>query len=142
MQDVNMSNDLQQLSLDQLKVLEYGRYDINWYHFWTAKLEVSHPLAATTNSNVVANGVDACGLAADYYGVLQKIIEYMFDSAKELKVMFFECVWFDLVNDTRVDDFGMVEVKHESCYSDNNLLFAHQTQQVYYLSYPHKSMKN
>jgi hypothetical protein len=27
-----------------------------------------------------------------------------------------------------VDDFGMVEVKHESCYSENNLLFAHQTQ--------------
>jgi hypothetical protein len=30
--------------------------------------------------------------------------------------------------DTRVDDFGMVEVKHESCYLDNNFLFAHQTQ--------------
>jgi hypothetical protein len=25
-----------------------------------------------------------------------------------------------------VDDFGMVEVKHESCYSGSNLLFAHQ----------------
>jgi hypothetical protein len=36
----------------------------------------------------------------------------------------------------------MVEVKHESRYSDNNLLFAHQAQQVYYLSYPHKSMKH
>jgi hypothetical protein len=41
-----------------------------------------------------------------------------------------------------VDDFSMVEVKHESCYSGNNLLFAHQAQQVYYLSYPHESMKN
>jgi hypothetical protein len=40
-----------------------------------------------------------------------------------------------------VDDFGMVQVKHESRYSGNNLLFAHQTQQVYYLSYPHESMK-
>jgi hypothetical protein len=36
----------------------------------------------------------------------------------------------------------MVEVKHESRYSGNNILFAHQVQQVYYLSYPHKSMKN
>jgi uncharacterized protein with NRDE domain len=54
----------------------------------------------------------------------------------------FECDWFDLVNDTRVDDFCMVEVKHESRYSGNNLLFAHQSQQVYYLSYPRKSMKN
>jgi hypothetical protein len=41
-----------------------------------------------------------------------------------------------------VDDFGMVEVKHELCYSGNNLLFAHQAQQVYYLSYPHESMKH
>jgi hypothetical protein len=33
-------------------------------------------------------------------------------------------------------------VKHESRYSGNNLLFAHQAQQVYYLSYPHESMKH
>jgi hypothetical protein len=49
---------------------------------------------------------------------------------------------FDPVNSTRVDDFGMVEVKHELHYSGNNLLFAHQVLQVYYLSYPHESMKN
>jgi hypothetical protein len=53
------------------------------------KLEASRPLAATTNSGVVANGEDASRLAADYYGVLQKILEYMFVGAKELKVMFF-----------------------------------------------------
>jgi hypothetical protein len=41
-----------------------------------------------------------------------------------------------------VDDFSMMEVKHESCYSGNNILFAHQVQQVYYLSYPNESMKN
>jgi hypothetical protein len=56
--------------------------------------------------------------------------------------VFFQCDWFDPVNGTRVDDFGMVEVKHELRYSDNNLLFAHQAQQVYYLSYPHPSLKN
>jgi hypothetical protein len=55
-----------------VKVLEYGHYDINGYRFLTAKLEASHPLAATTNSGIVANGEDASGLAADYYGVLQK----------------------------------------------------------------------
>jgi hypothetical protein len=33
-------------------------------------------------------------------------------------------------------------VKHESHYSSNNLLFAHQVQQVYDLSYPPKSMKH
>jgi hypothetical protein len=41
-----------------------------------------------------------------------------------------------------VDDFGMVEVKHESCYTCINILLAHQAQQVYYLSYPHVSLKN
>jgi hypothetical protein len=41
-----------------------------------------------------------------------------------------------------VDDFDMVEVKHESRYLDINLLLAHQAQQVYYLSYPHPSLKN
>jgi hypothetical protein len=58
---------------------------------------------------------------------------------KSWKLCFFECDWFDLVNNTRVDDFGMVEVKHESRYSGNNLLFSHQAQQVYYLSYPHEA---
>jgi hypothetical protein len=72
-----------------VKALEYCRYDINGYYFQTVKLEASHPLAATTNSGVVANGEDASGLAANYYGVLQKIIEYTFGSAKELKVVFF-----------------------------------------------------
>jgi hypothetical protein len=54
----------------------------------------------------------------------------------------FQCDWFDPINDTIVDEFGMVEVKHESRYSENNLLLAHQAQQVYYLSYPHPSFKN
>jgi hypothetical protein len=35
--------------------LEYSCYDINGYYFWTAKLEASHPLAATKNSGVVTN---------------------------------------------------------------------------------------
>jgi hypothetical protein len=56
--------------------------------------------------------------------------------------VFFQCDWFDLINDTRVDDYGVVEVKHELHYSWSNLLFAHQAQQVYYLSYPHPSLKN
>jgi hypothetical protein len=89
MQDVSVSDDLRQLSLGQVKALEYGRYDINGYHFRMAKLEASHTLAATTNSGVVANGEDASRLAAYYYGILQKIIEYTFDGTKELKVVFF-----------------------------------------------------
>jgi hypothetical protein len=50
MEDVSVSNDLRQLSHGQVRALEYSHYDINGYRFWTAKLEESHPLAATTNS--------------------------------------------------------------------------------------------
>jgi hypothetical protein len=58
-----------------------------------------------------------------------------------LKVVFFQCDWFDPINSTRVIDFGMVEVKHKSHYSGNNLLLTHQAQQVYYLSYRHLRLK-
>jgi hypothetical protein len=142
MQDANVSNHLRQLSLGPVKALEYSRDDINGYHFWTAKLEASHPLATTTNSGVVTSGEVGIGHITDYYGILQNIVEYTFDGAKELKVVFFQCDWFDPINGTRVDDFGMVKVKHESRYSGSNLLLAHQAQQVYYVSYPHPSFTN
>jgi hypothetical protein len=63
----------------------------------------------------------------------KKILEYTFGGTKVLKVVFSQCDCFDPVNSTRMDDFGMVDVKHESRYSFNNLLFAHQVQLVYYL---------
>jgi hypothetical protein len=56
----------------------------------------------------------------------KKIIEYTFGGTRELKVVFFQCDWFDPINGTRVDDFDMVEVKHELCYIGINLLLAHQ----------------
>jgi hypothetical protein len=55
-------------------------------------LEASCPLAATTNSGVVANGEDASRQATDYYGVLQNILGYMFGGAEELKVVFFNVI--------------------------------------------------
>jgi hypothetical protein len=58
----------------------------------TVKLEVSHPLAATTNSGVVTSGEDATSHVTDYYGILQNIVEYTFGDAKELKAVFFQCV--------------------------------------------------
>jgi hypothetical protein len=142
MEDGNISYDLRQLAHGQMKALEYSLYDINGYRFQTMKLEASRPLAATCNSGVVTSGEDASGVAADYYGILQKIIEYTFGGTKELKVVFFQYDWFDPIHGTRVDDFGMVEVKHESRYTGINLLFAHEVQQVYYLSYPHINLKN
>jgi hypothetical protein len=125
-----------------VKALKYSRYDINGYCFRTAKLEASRPLADTCNSRVVTSGEDASGVAADSYGIFQKTIEYTFGGSKELKVVFFQCDWFDPIHGTRVDDFCMVELKHESCYTCINLLLAHQTQQVYYLSYPHVRLKS
>jgi hypothetical protein len=144
MQDITISDDLRQLSHGQVTARKFSRYDINGYRFRIAKLEASRPLAATTNSGVVTMAVDASGNVYDYYGVLQNIIEYTFGGAKKLRVVFFECEWFDPVSGTRVDDFGMVEVKHNSRLSgrDNNIVLAHQAQQVYYLSYPHPSLKN
>jgi hypothetical protein len=80
------------------------------------KLEVSRPLVATINNRLVSSGEDATSHIIDYYGILQNIVEYTFGSAKELKTVVFQCDWFNLINGTRVDEFGMVEVKHESCY--------------------------
>jgi hypothetical protein len=128
MKDGNISYDLRQLAHGQVKALEYSRYDINGYRFRTVKLEASRPLAATCNSGVVTSDEDASGVAADCYDILQKIIEYTFGGTKELKVVFFQCDWFDPIHDTRVDDFGIAEVKHESCYLGINLLLAHQAQ--------------
>ena len=95
MKDANISDDLRQLAHGQVKAREFSRYDIGGYRFRTAKLEASRPLAATTNSGVVTSAADASGHVTDYYGVLQKIIEYTFGGAKELRVVFFDCEWFD-----------------------------------------------
>jgi hypothetical protein len=91
MVDVDVSNDLRQLSLSQVKALEYSRYDINGYRFRTSKLEAIRPLEATTNSGVVTSDEDATGHVIDYYDIFQNIVEYMFGGAKELKVVFFQC---------------------------------------------------
>jgi hypothetical protein len=85
-------------------------------------------LAVTTNNELVTSGKDATRHVTDYYGILQNIVEYTFGGAKELKVVFFQCDWFDPINSTRVDEFGIVEVKHESRYSGSNILLAHQVQ--------------
>jgi hypothetical protein len=87
---------------------------------------VNRPLVAITNIRLVTSGEDSIGHITDYYDILQNIVEYTFGDAKELKVAFFQCDLFDPINGTRVDEFGMVDVKHESRYSLSNLLLAHQ----------------
>jgi hypothetical protein len=64
------------------------------------KLEASHPFAATINNGVVSNGEDASGLTTNYYSILQKIFEYTFGGAKEVKVVFF-------LSHPKLANFGM-----------------------------------
>jgi hypothetical protein len=135
---------LLQISHGQLTARKFDRYDINGYRFQTAKLEASRPLAATTNSGVVANAYSADGQLDDYYGILQDITKYKFGGHKTLRLLTFNCIWFDPQASTRVDEFGMVEVKHASRYKGNeynNIMLAHQAHQVYYPSYPHQGLK-
>jgi hypothetical protein len=135
---------LLQISHGQLTARKLDRYDINGYRFRTAKLEASHPLAATTNSGVVASAYSADGELDHYYGILQDITKYTFGGQKPLRLVTFDCIWFDPQAGTRVDKFEMVEVKHTSRYKGNeynNIVLAHQAHQVYYLSYSHQSLK-
>jgi hypothetical protein len=90
---------------------------------------VSRPLAATTNNGVVASVYSADGQIDDYYGILHDITEYTFGGHKPLRLMTLDCIWFDPQAGTRVDEFGMVEVKHASQYKGNdynNIVLAHQ----------------
>jgi hypothetical protein len=143
MRDASVPKDLRQLSHGDVTAKCYSRYDVNGFHFRTVKLEASRPLAATTNSGVVTTSSNGSGDIFDYYGVLENIIEYTFGGDKKLKVVFFDCKWFDPHNGTRLADFGMVEVNHGSRLSGqvNNIVLVHQVEQVYYLSYPHPSLK-
>jgi hypothetical protein len=135
---------LLQISHGQLTTRKFDRYDINGYCFQTTKLEASRPLAATTNNGVVASAYSVDGQLDDYYDILQDITEYTFGGHKPLRLVTFDCIWFDPQADMRVDELGMVEVKHASwykCNEYNNIMLAHQAHQVYYLSYPHQSLK-
>jgi hypothetical protein len=124
-----------------VKVRSYGRYDINGFRFCSTAFEVLRHLAATTNSGVVMRAIDAEGHETNYYGIINKIIEFSFVENEELKVVFFNCDWFDSNNGTRQNQFGMVEVKHnERLRGYAKLVLAHQIEQVYYLSYPHQKL--
>jgi hypothetical protein len=56
--------------------MKYSRNNTNEYHFRTSKLEASRALAATSNNGVVTSATNASCHIIDYYGALQKIIEY------------------------------------------------------------------
>jgi predicted RNA-binding protein with PIN domain len=74
--------------------------------------EASCLLVATTNTWVVTRVVDAQGHESKYYEIIKNIIEYNFAGNKNLKIVFFDCDWFDPNHGTHENQFGMVEVKH------------------------------
>jgi hypothetical protein len=57
--------------------------------------EVSRPLAATTNNRVVASSYSDDGQLENYYGIVQDITEYTFGGHKPLRLVMFDCIWFD-----------------------------------------------
>jgi hypothetical protein len=133
----NVHADLRQLSYRSIVVKSYGRYDINEFRFCSTIFEASRPLAATTNTRVITRAVDADGHESKYYGVIKNIIEYRFAMNKNLKIVFFDCDWFDPYHGTRENNFGMVEVKHtRRLRGCDPFVLAHQVEQNYYMSYP------
>ena len=121
---------MKQLAHTYVTAKNYGHYDVNGYRFRSAKLEKSRPLAATVNSGAMTNAYDASDKQVNYYGVLQNFVECVFGGPKELKVMFFECDWFDPRNGTRVDNYGMVEIKYRSRLPShiNSVVLANQAE--------------
>jgi hypothetical protein len=84
----------------------------------------------------VIRAIDAEGHETNYYGIINKILEFSFARNKELKIVF-DCDWFGSNNGTRQNQFSMVEVKHnEQLRGYDMSIVAHQVEQVYYLSYP------
>jgi hypothetical protein len=84
-----------------VKLRSYGRYDVNGFRFRSTAFKALHTFAATTNSGVVTRVIDVEGRKTNYYGIISKILEFNFARNKELKVVFFDCDWFDSNNGTR-----------------------------------------
>jgi hypothetical protein len=92
---IDVHPDLRQLAYRLVKVRSYGHYDVNGFRFRSTAFEALHPLPATTNSGVVTRAIDAEGHKTNYYGIINKILEFSFAENMELKVAFFDCDWFD-----------------------------------------------
>ena len=127
--------DLHQLSIGRVIVKSYGRYNINGFRFRTTRFEAASPLAATKNNGVVITAADVEGHETESYGIINNILECQFVGKKDLRVVFFDCTWFDSKHYRT--EFGMAQVKHEQLLQGGDrYVLAHQVQQVYYSSYP------
>ena len=131
----SVHKDLRQLSIGSVIVKSYGRYDVNGFRFRTTKFEASRPLAATKNNGVVIRAEDMERHESEYYGIINNILECQFVGNKDLRVVFFDCTWFDPKHYRT--EFGMAQVKHKQILQGaDRYVLAHQVEQVYYSSYP------
>ncbi|WVZ52768.1 hypothetical protein U9M48_003793 [Paspalum notatum var. saurae] len=63
---------------------------------------------------------DDQGKESNYYGIIQKILEFKFIGDKDLKLFFFVCNWFEPNRGVRENQYGMVEVKHNEKLKGND----------------------
>jgi predicted RNA-binding protein with PIN domain len=90
---------------------------------------------------VVTRVIDEEGHETEYYKIIKNIIEYNFVGNKKIKIVFFNCDWFDPNRGTQENQFGMVEVKHADwLHGCDPFILAHLVEQVYYMSYPCQKM--
>ncbi|KAK1679455.1 hypothetical protein QYE76_040303 [Lolium multiflorum] len=134
--NVEMTDELRCVSQGfNRRVHTHEKYDVNGYRFHTEFHQKNRPNAKTINTGVYTRGADDL----DYYGRLQKVYELTFNNANiELKLFVFKCHWFDPHGGMRsTPSIGLVEVRPTTTYSGADVyVVAHQTKQVYYLSYP------
>jgi hypothetical protein len=91
---VDVHPNLRPLAYGLVKDRSCGRYDVNGFRFRSTPFEALRPLAATTNSRVVTRAINAKGHKTNYYGIINKILEFSFAGNKELKIVIFDCDWF------------------------------------------------
>lgn len=138
-EEMNLNDDLRQLSIGSVTAKSYGRYDVNGYRFRSSIFESSHPMAATQNSGVVTRATDMEGHEACYYGKIKNIIEITFAGNKPLALVFFECKWYD--PKYYRTEFGMTQIQPEKLLQGHDTyILAHQADQVYFSTYPCKKL--
>jgi len=124
-------------------VSTYGCYDVNGYRFRSEKYERAKTGLTTKNSGVCVNSVGEGNELIEYYGVIEDIIKISWEGSMQLQLVLFDCRWFDPTSAgvRRTENLGLVEINHNSRLSNfDPFVMACQVSQVYYLSYPCKTI--
>ena len=121
-----------------VKAKSWPTYKVNGYKFQTLEHCGGRK---TMNSGVCVRGSNYGNAEADYYGLLEEIIEleYPCSPDTERKVVLFKCRWFDPPErGTRVHpEYRFVEINHNRVYRKYDpFILAQQALQVYYVEYP------